>query len=182
MMEKIRAFICIDFPSEVIKEVARIQEIISKKPFVGKLTELENLHLTLKFLGEISLQKVDEARQALSKVKFPKLDLKLAYTGTFSHRKNPKIVWIKVVGNIAELQRQVDESLSGLFPKEERFMSHLTIARIKHVKSPEIFKDYVKKIKVKNLKFSVDGFKLKSSELRPDGPVYTTINECMLDG
>ena len=50
----IRCFICIDFPDEVIKEVARVQEELEKVKFNGKLTELENLHLTLKFLGEMA--------------------------------------------------------------------------------------------------------------------------------
>ena len=55
-----RAFIAIEFPDEVVKEIARVQELVSKIKFTGKLTELENLHLTLKFLGEISEEKVEE--------------------------------------------------------------------------------------------------------------------------
>ena len=49
--ELIRAFIAIEFPNEVIKEIARVQEEVEKVGFKGKLIELENLHLTLKFLG-----------------------------------------------------------------------------------------------------------------------------------
>jgi len=49
----IRAFIAIDFPDEVVKEIARVQEVLGKRQFTGKMTEPENLHLTLKFLGEI---------------------------------------------------------------------------------------------------------------------------------
>lgn len=55
--EKHRTFICIDFPTEVIKEAARIQALIDKQNFTGKLTEPENLHITLKFLGEIDDKK-----------------------------------------------------------------------------------------------------------------------------
>ena len=47
-----RTFICVEMPDAVVKEVARLQELVGKKLFTGKITELENLHATLKFLGE----------------------------------------------------------------------------------------------------------------------------------
>ena len=56
--ELTRAFICIEFPDEVIKEAARVQEVLENKNFTGKMTELENLHLTYKFLGEIDEKKL----------------------------------------------------------------------------------------------------------------------------
>ena len=60
-------------------------------------------------------------------------------------------------------------------------MSHLTIARIKYVKDKPSFINYVSKIKPKQIKFQVDNFKLKSSELKPDGPVYTTLEKYYLN-
>src|SRR3990167_7509397 len=120
-----RTFICIDFPDEIIKETARLQSLIKKQKFVGKLTELENLHLTLKFLGEISEDKLSQVKSLLKEVKFSPFSAFLEYSGTFSRFNNPSIVWIKVGGsNIAELQRKIDESLNSIFKKEPRFMSH----------------------------------------------------------
>src|SRR3990167_3903155 len=154
---KTRAFVCIEFPDEIIKEVARIQSLIEKQKFTGKLTELENLHLTLKFLGEISPEQLEK----VTSIKSPALEAKLLTLGTFSYKDQPKIIWLKIGGksgaggrvegggeksNIYELQKQIDESLKETFQKEERFMSHLTIARIKHTKSPDIFKEYLKNI------------------------------------
>ena len=179
--QKIRAFICIDFPSDVIKEVARIQEIIDKKNFTGKLIELENLHLTLKFLGHITPETLDKVKESLSNINFPKLNLQLSEVGTFNYKGKPRIVWIKITGNIFDLQKKIDESLKDLFPNEERFMSHLTIARIKYVKDKKGFIDYVSKIKPKQIKFQINNFKLKSSELKPDGPVYTTLRKYNLN-
>src|SRR3989344_5633499 len=127
---KTRTFVCIDFPEEIIKETARIQHLLSKQNFTGKLTELENLHLTLKFLGEIDKGVLKKVKEELSKIKFSKLTLKLEKAGTFNIGGNPKIVWLKVTGGIFELQKEIDNTLLPLFPKEERFMSHLTIARI----------------------------------------------------
>jgi RNA 2',3'-cyclic 3'-phosphodiesterase len=172
-----RTFICIDFPNEVIKEVARIQNLIHKSlSFSGKITELENLHLTLKFLGHIDDKKLSHVQKALSKIKFPTLNLKLAQAGTFNFKSKPKIVWLKITGNVFELHKKIDETLQKitaspdkkqLFPKEERFMSHLTIARIKYAKSPNDFKNYIANIKPKKIEFQIPEFKLKSSDLRP---------------
>jgi len=175
-----RTFIAINFPSDIIKEVARIQGIISKKPFTGKLIELENLHLTLKFLGEVNENILNKTKKALSTIKFPTLNLQLNHVGTFNYKNKPRIIWIKVTGNIFTLQKQIDESLKDLLPPEERFMSHLTIARIKYVKSPSLFTDYISKIKPKKIKFQINNFKLKSSELHAQGPVYTTLRTYLL--
>ena len=178
---KIRTFICIDFPDKVIKEVARIQSLIEKQKFTGKLIELENLHLTLKFLGEIEEDKLIEVKQRLSQINFPKFQAKLLNIGTFSHKNNPKIVWLKIGGKeIFELQKQIDNSLKELFKPEERFMSHLTVARIKYVRDKISFNNYIKNISVKPINFQVGSFHLNSSELKPLGPVYTTLEEYFL--
>lgn len=173
-----RAFICLEFPDEVIKEVARVQESLRNKMFTGKMTELENLHLTFKFLGEIDDAMIEKVKEKLREIKFASFKCSLGLSGTFSMRGNPRIVWIKLNGEeIWNLQKKIDSSLQELFKSEERFMSHLTIARLKYVKDKKAFMDYVKKINVKEIKFDTNNFKLKSSELRRNGPVYRDIEE-----
>ncbi len=181
-MDLTRAFICVEMPDSVIKEIARIQEVLSGQKFTGKMTELENLHLTLKFLGEIDAEKLEIVRERLRSVEFNKFEARLMYSGTFSVRGAPKIVWVKV-GNpgIAELQARVDNALSELFKPEERFMSHVTIARLKYVKDKKGFNEYVKNLGVKEISWEVDSFVLKSSELRPNGPVYRDVERYSSD-
>ena len=174
----IRAFICIDFPDEVVKEIARIQELVGKKKFIGKMTELENLHLTLKFLGEIDEETLEKVKESLKKVKFKEMELKLGEIGAFSFKGNPRIVWVKIEGRqIWDLQADIDDSLKDLFKLESRFMSHLTLARVKYVKDGKAFEEHVRGISVKDTKFNIDKFYLKSSELKRLGPVYTIIEE-----
>ena len=174
-----RAFIAIEFPDNVIKEIARLQQLIQKnQKFTGKLTELENLHLTLKFLGEIDKEKLEKVKSALSKIRFKEFNSYLEYAGTFSRFNSPKIVWLKIGGSgILKLQKQIDEALKEIFKPEERFMSHLTITRIKYVSDKKDFVEYVKHLSIQKINFNVKEFKLKSSELIPMGPVYTTIEE-----
>ncbi len=175
-----RSFICIDFPNEIIKEIARIQELLEKK-FVGKFTELENLHLTLKFLGEINNETIEKVNIILSKLEFNIFDCRLEDIGTFTFKGFPKIIWIKIAGKpIYDLQMKIDEALSEMFPKEERFMSHLTIARIKYITDKENFMKSIKNITVKKINFKVESFKLMSSDLKPLGPVYSLTKEYKL--
>jgi len=174
--EKIRTFICIVPPKEIVKEITRVQELIKNKQFIGKITEPENLHLTLKFLGEISKETLNKIKSILSNVYFNKFEATLSKTGIFSYKKNPRIAWIKISGQgIFDLQAKIDEALSPLFKPEERFMSHLTIARIKYVKNKQDFIKTINSLPLKKLSFQINEFKLIKSELAPLGPKYTTL-------
>lgn len=175
----IRAFICVKMPDSVIKEVARIDEVFGNWKFTGKFTELENLHLTLKFLGEINIDKIEKIIRELRKIEFKEFEARLSEIGTFNFRGKPKIVWIKIGGkDIFELQKEVDNIMEKEgFTKEERFMSHMSIARVKYAEDKNGFLEYVKGIGIKDIKFKVDRFYLMKSELHPDGPVYSVIEE-----
>jgi RNA 2',3'-cyclic 3'-phosphodiesterase len=173
-----RAFIALEFNDDVIREVARVQELLRGQNFTGKMTELENLHLTLKFLGEINLDMLEKVKLKLKEVKFKEFEARLGEIGTFSLRGNPKIVWIKLVGEaIWTLQKKIDENLKDLFKSEDRFMSHVTIARVKYVKNKKDFTKYVKNIGIQSINFNVRKFKLVKSELDKIGPKYELIEE-----
>lgn len=181
MPENTRTFICIDLPKNIIPEIEKIQSQIRKKDFVGKLIERENLHLTLKFLGEIPEETLERIKTELKKISHEKFQASIEKIGYFTYRGNPRIIWLKVESRELEnLQKKIDSSLSKLFPKEERFMSHLTIARIKYVKEKEKFYDFLKNIKFKKINFPVDSFTLKSSVLTTKKAVYKTLEEYKL--
>lgn len=155
-----------------------MQEALSGKKFTGKMTELENLHVTLKFLGEIDEEMLKKTKERLREVKFEAFGVKFLQTGTFSVRGNPRIVWVKVGGDgMFELQKKIDSALAGLFEKEHRFMSHLTVARVRYVADKKGFQEHVRKISVRDVRFSVEKFILMKSELQSMGPKYTEI-EC----
>ncbi len=166
-----RAFIAIDIPDNAKKEIANIQKQLPE--FKGKLTEESNLHLTLKFLGEISEEQTEKIKESLKKIKFRKFTAKLSDLGFFSE-SFIRIIWIKLE-NCDELQKEVDNELKDLFKKEERFMSHLTIARVKAVKDKKRFIDELKKIKVNPIEFEVSKVHLKKSVLTSKGPVYEDV-------
>lgn len=176
-----RAFIAIELGKECIEEILRIQKLLRKRVFFnGKYTESENLHLTLKFLGEISEEQAIEVKKRLSLIKFNEFSAELGEVGVFSP-DFVKIIWVKLDGKkIWKLQKEADEKLKNLFPAEARFMSHVTIARVKNVGDKKGFLEYLKSVKPRKIKFKVNNFILKKSELLPEGPVYNDIEEYRL--
>ena len=191
-----RCFIALDLPRGIINEIKRIQQLIKKKKlFDGKLTESENLHLTLKFLGEISEDKVEKVKEGLRKIKFENFEAELGEIGAFPMKYKKKVrgkdkkyknyirvIWVKLGGKgVFELQKQVDEILKDLFKPEVRFMSHITIARVKRVYDKTGFLEYLNKLKIPKLRFKVKKFYLKKSELFESGPIYEDVEEYVLE-
>lgn len=171
-----RCFISIDLPKDIKKEIKKIQNKLPK--FLGKKTELENLHLTLKFLGEIDKEKVEEVEKRLGKIDLKKFETKIDDFGVFSE-KFIRIIWLHLT-HCDNLQRNVDDKLKDLFEKEHRFMSHLTIARVKNIKDKKEFLKELKKMEIKQIKFQVNEFYLMKSELTSKGPVYSVIKKYKL--
>ena len=176
----LRCFIAVDIPEKAREEIVKVQKILEKRNlFMGKLTEKENLHLTLKFLGEIDEGKVGDVKKKLKEIKFSRFKVKLREIGVFSE-DFVRIIWAHLSGKgVLELQKEIDEKLDGFFPKEKRFMSHLTIARVKSVKNREKLLEELSKIKL-NCEFEVDRFFLKKSTLTGEGPIYENLLELNL--
>ncbi len=179
--EKIRAFVSVDIPERLRQEIKKIQD--SLPGFRGKLTEPENFHLTLKFLGDISQKTLEKVKEKLKEINMNSFDARVSRIGVFSE-KYVRIVWLKIE-NVSKLQKAVDEKLSELesenFEKEERFMSHLTIARVKNLKNKKYFLSELNKIEIpKSLKFKVENFYFKKSTLYPEGPVYEVLESYSL--
>lgn len=179
--EKTRCFIALDLPRDVINHIKEIQRLIKKKNlFIGKFTEPENLHITLKFLGEIDKDKIKKVKEKLKKIKFKDFEAQLREVSAFSSKYNSyvKVIWIKLIGKeVFSLQKQIDNELKDLFKPEFRFMSHITVARVRKTFDKKILIEYLKKIKPKKIKFKVNKIFLKKSILSPEGPTYKDIEK-----
>ena len=166
-----RCFVSIDIPEKIKKEIIEIQKKLPA--FKGKITEPENLHLTLKFLGEIDKSQLDQITKILEKAYFRKFNVRVGSLGVFSP-KNIKIVWLHI-DDCTNLHDEIDKSLKRFFPLETRFMSHLTIARVKDIDNPKKFLENLKSIKIPQMEFTVDQFYLKQSILTEEKPQYKTL-------
>lgn len=173
-----RVFISIKLPPKVLVYIKNIQENLPE--FVGNRTELKNFHLTLKFLGEVSSDKIEEIKLRLEKIKFSKFEAEIKDLGFFDKKDGRGIIWLGIT-NCDNIQKEIDSALEGLYKREQRFMGHLTIARIKKVSDKKKVIEDLKKIKILNMLFIVDNFYLMSSKLKKEGPEYKVIEEYKLN-
>jgi RNA 2',3'-cyclic 3'-phosphodiesterase len=171
-----RTFIAIKLPTKILMQIKEIQEALPE--FSGKKTELKNLHLTLKFLGEIPFEKAEEIKSKLSKINFSKFEPEIKECGFFDKQERG-IIWLGIT-NFENLQKEIDNSLEGLYERENRFMGHLTIARTRKIPNKRKFISDLKKIKIPNMFFIVDKFYLMESDLKEEGPEYKVIEEYFL--
>lgn len=180
-MTKLRCFIALDISDEMKNDLANAQEELKKKNlFEGKFTDKQHIHLTLKFLGGVDEKEIPKIKQQLRKVKFNSFEAKLGECGVFSE-EFVRIIWSKLEGNeVTELQKKVDEALIDLFSKEDVFMSHITIARVKTTKFKEDLKKASKELKT-IASGKIKSFSLMKSTLKPEGPVYEVIEKYNLD-
>jgi 2'-5' RNA ligase len=172
-----RTFISVELPENVKKEIKKIQDLLLE--FNGKKTEIENLHLTLKFLGEIDDKKLGQVKEKLKDIQGKSFEAEIDNLGVFSENFI-RIVWLHLKG-AEELQKKIDSALEGLFERERRFMSHITIARIKSVKNKNDFLAKLKEIPIPRMRFLVESFNLKKSELFPEGAKYEGLGKYALD-
>jgi len=175
----VRCFVALDLPREVMNHIHDIQNQIKKQNlFTGKFTDIETLHLTLKFLGEIEEEKVEEVKKRLREIKFPAFEVRLGNVGAFpsGYSSYVKVIWVELIGAY-NLQKQIDEVLKDIFQPEFRFMGHITLARVKSVGDKKALLEYLKHIKPKELRFKIDRFFLKKSTLQSEGPVYEDLEE-----
>lgn len=171
-----RCFISIDLSVEATKEIERLQRII-KPHFIGKTTSSENLHLTLKFLGEIEDTTLDNVKKKLSTIERQSFELTLNGLGVFS-QQFIKMVWVKV--STVPLQPMIDNYLKDIFEPEHRFMGHITIARVKKVEDKQSFLKLINNTTINKIIFTVREFYLKQSILTNEGPIYKVINKYCL--
>jgi 2'-5' RNA ligase len=174
-----RTFIAIDIPAKVKKAVSETIADIKKANLVeGNFVKSEQLHLTLKFLGEVQEKDVEKVSLILEEISktTKKFTVELKGLGHF----NEKILWIGSPENneIVNLANGIDEKLSKLgFAKEIRpFAIHLTLCRIKNLKNSKRFAEFIAKYKDKSFgKFAVSEIKLMKSTLSEEGPIYEVI-------
>ena len=191
--QEIRSFIAVELPEEVKAGLHRLQAELkmAKQDFV-KWVAPESVHLTLKFLGNISSRKVTEINKAMEEASrgIFHFQLEIGKLGFFPNLKQPRVLWLGVGGEVDKLvvlQQRIDTALAPLgFAKETRpFAPHLTLARLRERTSPQDRRDFgelvVKTPAEVNYKISVDSLSLMRSQLLPSGAVYSHLAEVKLE-
>jgi 2'-5' RNA ligase len=177
----LRLFVALEIPEDVRKNLAElIRELRGVAP-QAKWVRAENLHITLKFIGEIAAEKLDPIRGALAKARSDSL-VKLDFRGLgfFPNEKNPRVFWagIEASGNLKTLASEIEIGLETIgIPREQRpFSPHLTLARFESRKVPEKLRAAIRENGAREFgAFETKRFHLIESKLRPSGAEYTTV-------
>src|SRR3989338_9954601 len=169
-----RLFVAIEIPEEINDYLCGLQQEIADSRNKIRLVNKDNMHLTLKFLGEVQPNKVESLNKNLKEIAFKPFSVVLDDIRVFPNEDCIRVVWVglKPEEFVLELQKNIDENLKKLFKKEKGFKPHLTIARVKYIEDKKQFVDKLKQINVDNKKIEVNNFKLIKSTLTSKGPLY----------
>ena len=144
----------------------------------------DQLHLTLRFVGEVDRHMARDVDAALSGVHHPRFSIALNGLGDFDRRGEPATLWAGVAPHepVRALHKKVDQALArvGVEPDRRAFMPHITIARLPRGAGP--LRSVIETSGgVASPPFQVEEFGLYESRLTPDGPVYTLAERYPLD-
>ncbi len=179
-----RCFISVDLEDrDFVERVGRVQRDLLGICGGLKLVEPQNLHITLRFLGEIDERMAYGVCEAIGGIEFNPFEVELRGLGAFPKDGYANVIWIGIRGGRRELEEvsgKIESRLRGLgIPPDERgFSPHLTIARVKSPGCRAKFKEFLSGSK--ELEFGrvlVESIRLKRSELSSEGPTYYTLCE-----
>lgn len=185
-MELIRTFIAIDIDENTLNKLVKFQELLSQLNCDIKFVERENIHLTLKFLGEIPLSKVDDVIEVMNNIKTPSFNLEVRGVGVFPSLSRPRVIWAGVgegYSNVTEIFKILDLSLRELNFKsdKEEFTPHITIGRVRSNRNIYSLIKFMKEYEdIAFGVFNVNHVRLKKSVLTSRGPIYSNIHEVKL--
>ncbi|HIE18700.1 TPA: RNA 2',3'-cyclic phosphodiesterase [Candidatus Bathyarchaeota archaeon] len=183
-LESIRSFIAFDIEeSQVVRNISNVQSMLVETGAHLKLVKPENVHITVRFLGNISPFQVDEIYNEMKKVDFSPFPVEIKGVGVFPSIRRINVVWAGIRKGADKLQNifdQLEPKLQKIGLKKERrdFSPHLTIARVRtsHRKA-----ELIRCLKeIEDYEFGIVEarcLRLKRSILKPQGPIYLTLRE-----
>lgn len=179
MPELVRAFVAVKVPGKIADELENfLAELRHLAPI--RWVRREQFHITLKFLGELPHEVIEQVKDSLEPLKFfAPFTIELNHIGAFPNLNAPRVLWLGGEGGASELgrlARKVDEVLSteaGLERESRKFRAHMTLARLRDSRLPE---ELVRMLgEVPAMSFECDELFLMRSQLTPGGPVYSQL-------
>jgi len=186
-----RTFIAISLPEEIKGYLGQVQEKLKLSAADVKWVQAGNIHLTLKFLGEIDEEKLREVSGILNDTAKGKgtFKINLSSLGAFPKIAYPRVIWAgidKGDNEVGQIALELEEKLSKIgIPAEDRpFSSHITLGRVRSASNRHrLVKDLTAladNFAPQGLEFTADKITLFKSTLTPKGPVYEALNEASL--
>ncbi len=187
-MEQVRSFIAIELPDELKLELSHLEAQLKsgKQPGI-KWVDPYSIHLTLKFLGSIAVDRIKEITEAMDEAVqgIPPFHLEVKGLGVFPNLRRVQVAWVGMSGEVDklnQLQKNIESNLARLgFASESRaFTPHLTLARFRNQASPDErqrFGQLIADIRFESAHtIKVDTISLMRSQLTREGAIYSRIS------
>ncbi|HIP16604.1 MAG TPA: RNA 2',3'-cyclic phosphodiesterase [Methanothermococcus okinawensis] len=167
-----RCFLAIELSDEIVEELENLKSNFKIEGI--KLVERENLHITVKFLGEIEEKTVEDIKNM--DLSIEPVESHIGGLGVFPNENYIRVIWVGA-SNLVPLFEEVDMKLQGLnFKKEREYVPHITIGRVKFLKDKKILKERIKKYRDVDIgTLYVDSIVLMKSTLTRSGPIYNVL-------
>jgi len=184
-IESWRVFCAIELPSVIREQIgAYSNELRTSVPHArASWSRPENIHLTLKFLGDVPRMRVEALSQASARAveKFSSFEIQIGGTGAFPPHGSPRVLWIGITdgsGKLAQLQKKLDLECTqvGFEPESRAFNPHLTIARLRRAEGAAELARVHKQNSFAPLIMKVSELVVIRSELSNTGSRYNAIS------
>jgi len=177
----VRLFVALEIPPAVRESLGEFLAVLRALSSQPRWVRTDNLHITLKFIGEVQPEKLGDIRVALSAVPFDRsVTLDFRGVGFFPNEKRPRVFWagVEASANLARLAGDTDRALErlGVPPEKRLFSPHLTLARFEPPGLPEKLRAAIQENARREFgSVAAREFHLIESKLKPGGAEYTTL-------
>jgi 2'-5' RNA ligase len=172
----IRLFVAIALPDSVADGLLAMQSGVPGARWSAR----EQLHLTLRFIGEVDGRDANAIDESLATISAPRFTLELKGVGAFGG-KNPRALWAGVAANepLLHLQRKIESAMQrlGLPAEERKYTPHVTLARLRATPAGRVMDFLADHSLYASLPYEVNCFALFSSRLTPNGSIYVVERE-----
>ena len=179
---QIRSFVSIDIDDPQIQ--SRVESVTSSLVGLGadiKPVERENVHITIKFLGNVNTSRIEQVKTVLGNIRFQPFSLEVKGTGAFPNMNRINVIWIGLGQGWTSVERiyeQSEQLLSeiGIVKESRGFSPHVTIARVKSSRRRDDIAKFLENLADQDFGvLEVKTVRLKESVLSPSGPKYSTL-------
>jgi len=187
-MEQVRCFIAIELPEEIKAGLTRLQAQLKSGDQPGvKWVDPYSIHLTLKFLGNVNVDRISQITRAMEEAAqgVSPFHLEVKDLGVFPNLRRVRVAWVGVSGDLDKLlrlQQRIESNLAGLgfAPEPRAFTPHLTLARVRDQASPDERQRLGQLISDTKFEtayhFPVEAISLMRSQLTREGAIYSQIS------
>jgi len=184
MAERIRSFIAVEIREQtILDQLLKDQDLIRRSGADVKLVEPQNIHVTLRFLGEILQSQLAQIMDSLNQLSFTGFEVELKGLGAFPSLKHMNVIWVGIsrgAQELANLSKEIEPKVraAGVPSDKKGFSPHITIARVRSHRGREQLIQIISEKGDEGFGTMVaESIVLKKSVLLPHGPVYSNVHE-----